>query len=149
MLAPCGRRTYLSWTNGYEWSEIAVTSRRPSSAHSFSFWMSCSTCSNSKPRVSTAPAAIAQNMIASSGSGLCPSLISTGRGYLHWFRGERRAERRDPGLPEGDLQARDGVGAGVDLRARRAPAGLGGIRERDGEEARRPRARRARALPRC
>ena len=43
--------------------------------------MSCSTCSNSNPRVSIAPAAIAQNMNASSGSGLCPSRISTERGY--------------------------------------------------------------------
>ena len=39
--------------------------------------MSCSTCSNSKPRVSIAPAASAQNMNASSGSGLWPSRIST------------------------------------------------------------------------
>src|SRR3989337_238406 len=38
--------------------------------------MSCRTCSNSKPRVSIAPAAIAQNMKASSGSGLWPRRIS-------------------------------------------------------------------------
>src|SRR3989337_3483787 len=38
--------------------------------------MSCRTCSNSKPRVSIAPAAIAQNMNASSGSGLWPRRIS-------------------------------------------------------------------------
>src|SRR5436190_974364 len=39
--------------------------------------MSRSTCSNSKPRVSTLSAASAQNMNASSGSGLCPSRMST------------------------------------------------------------------------
>ena len=81
MLAPCGSSAYRSCTNGYACSEIAVTSSRPSSAHSFSVWMSCSTCSNSKPRVSIAPAASAQNMNASSGSGLWPRRISTERGY--------------------------------------------------------------------
>ena len=50
--------------------EIAVTSSRPSSAHSFSVWMSWRTCSNSKPRPSTSPEARPQNMNASSGSGL-------------------------------------------------------------------------------
>src|SRR4051812_9183871 len=39
--------------------------------------MSRRTCSNSKPRVSIWPSASAQNMNASSGSGLWPSLIST------------------------------------------------------------------------
>src|SRR5439155_428584 len=39
--------------------------------------MSRSTCSNSNPRVSIWFAASAQNMNASSGSGLCPSRIST------------------------------------------------------------------------
>ena len=34
---------------------MAVVSSRPSSAHSFSVWMSRRTCSNSKPRVSTRP----------------------------------------------------------------------------------------------
>src|SRR5918912_572562 len=78
MLAPCGISTYRSWTCGYAAREMAVTSRRPSTAHSFSVWMSSRTCSNSNPRVSTAPDARPQNMNASSGSGLCPSRISTG-----------------------------------------------------------------------
>src|ERR1044072_4136649 len=42
--------------------------------------MSCRTCSNSKPRVSIAPAASAQNMKASSGAGLWPCRISIGAG---------------------------------------------------------------------
>src|SRR5262249_5194858 len=62
--------------NGYVWSEMAVTSSRPSSAHSFSVWMSCRTCSNSKSWASTRSSASAQNMKASSGSGLCPRRIS-------------------------------------------------------------------------
>src|SRR5579863_1332684 len=57
--------------------EIAVTSRRPSVAHSFSVWMSETTCSNSSPRSSTRPASSAQNMKASSGSALCPTRIRT------------------------------------------------------------------------
>src|SRR4051795_1672885 len=77
MLAPWGSRMYCSCTNGYACSESAVTSSLPSSAHSFSDWMSASTCSNSKSWVSTAPAASPQNMNASSGSGLCPSRICT------------------------------------------------------------------------
>src|SRR5881227_2707450 len=51
----------MSCTSGYDASDIAVVSRRPSRAHSLSVWMSCNTCSNSKPRVSIAPAASAQN----------------------------------------------------------------------------------------
>src|SRR6188472_4768618 len=83
MLAPCGSRTYLSWTCGYACSEIAVTSSRPSSAHSFSVWMSFSTCSNSNSRGSTSPDASPQNMNASSGSGLCPRRINkAARAYL-------------------------------------------------------------------
>src|SRR5919197_206730 len=80
MLAPCGRRTYRSWTSGYECNESAVTSSRPSSAHSFSVWMSRRTCSNSNSRVSISPEASAQNMNASSGSGLWPRRISTSAG---------------------------------------------------------------------
>src|ERR671939_609826 len=76
MLAPCGSSRYVSCTSGYACSDSAVTSSRPSSAHSFNVWMSRSTCSNSKPRVSTRPSASAQNMNASSGSGLCPRRIS-------------------------------------------------------------------------
>ena len=83
MLAPCGNSTYLSCTCGYACSEIAVTSSRPSSAHSFSVWMSWSTCSNSKPRGSTSPLARPQNMKASSGSGLWPRRINkAARAYL-------------------------------------------------------------------
>src|SRR5689334_21786151 len=82
MLAPCGSRTYVSCTYGYVWCEITVVSSRPSSAHSLSVWMSRSTCWNSKPRVSTRPAASAQNMNASSASGLCPRRISMRRGRL-------------------------------------------------------------------
>src|SRR5918912_2042007 len=78
MLAPCGISTYRSWTCGYAAREIADTSSRPSVAHSFSVWMSRNTCSNSNPRGSTSPDARPQNMNASSGSGLCPSRISTG-----------------------------------------------------------------------
>src|SRR5436190_12454264 len=79
MLAPCGRSAYRSWTKGYAWSEIALTSSRPSSAHSFSVWMSFRTCSKSSPRLSTRPVASAQNMKASSASGLWPSRIFTRR----------------------------------------------------------------------
>src|SRR6185295_14182144 len=50
--------------------------------------MSLSTCSNSKPRVSTRSSVSAQNMKASSGSGLCPSLISIARRLA---AGRRRA----------------------------------------------------------
>src|ERR671932_11814 len=59
MLAPCGSRTYSSWTNGYAWSDSAVTSSRPSSAQRFRVWMSFRTCSNSKSRVSISPDASA------------------------------------------------------------------------------------------
>src|SRR5436190_15086440 len=58
---------------------MAVTSRRASRAHSFSVWMSETTCSSSSPRVSTRPASSAQNMNASSGSALCPTRIRMGR----------------------------------------------------------------------
>ena len=78
--APCGSNTYRSWTSGYAASEIAVTSSFPRSAHSFSVWMSRRTCSNSNWRGSTSPEARPQNMNASSGSGLCPSLISKAAG---------------------------------------------------------------------
>src|SRR5437868_10503267 len=57
--------------------EIAVTSSRPSIAHSFSVWMSETTGSNSSPRLSTRPASSAQTMNASSGSALCPTRIRT------------------------------------------------------------------------
>ena len=60
--------------------EIAVTSSLPSSAHSFSVWISRRTCSNSKPRRSMRFSASAQNMKASSGSGLCPSRINMDAG---------------------------------------------------------------------
>jgi len=80
MLAPCGSKTYWSWTNGYAWSDSAVTSSRPASAHRLSVWMSFRMCSNSKSPVSISPEASAQNMNASSGSGLWPSLICTSAG---------------------------------------------------------------------
>ena len=138
----------MSCTSGYDASDIAVVSSRPSSAHSLSVWMSCKTCSNSKPRVSIAPAASAQNMNASSGSGLCPRRISMRAGsYLHWPRGGA-AERIDPALPARDLQAELGRGQGDGHRARAAPARLRSVRERDGEEADGALARAARALPR-
>src|SRR5687768_11592002 len=44
--------------------------------------MSLITCSNSNPRASTSPDASAQNMNASSGSGLWPSRISIESGTL-------------------------------------------------------------------
>src|SRR4030095_649930 len=44
--------------------------------------MSRSTCSNSNPRVSTRPEASAQNMKASSASGLCPRRIRMRRSTL-------------------------------------------------------------------
>src|SRR5213594_3289538 len=98
--------------------------------------MSCSTCSNSKPRVSIAPTASAQNMNASSGSGLWPRRMSMRAGtYLDWPRAGA-AERVDPALPARDLQAERGGGQGDRHRARAATAGLGPVRERDGEEAR-------------
>src|SRR3954470_8806577 len=58
---------------------MAVTSSRPSVAHSLSVWMSETTLSNSRPRVSTRPDASAQNMNASSGSALCPTRMRTAR----------------------------------------------------------------------
>ena len=117
--------------------------------------MSCSTCSNSKPRVSTAPAASAQNMNASSGSGLWPSRISTRARLAPRLAlptaGQTRVDLSnvDPGLPEGDLQARRRRRARLDDRARRAASSVSAaVGQRDGQEARRARARRARAVPR-
>src|SRR6476659_3203852 len=103
--------------------------------------MSCKTCSNSKPRVSMAPAASAQNMNASSGSGLCPRRMSMRAGsYLHWLR-VGAAERLDPALPPRDLQAELGRGQGDCDRARATPPRLRSVRERDGQEADGPVAR--------
>src|SRR3954451_9443108 len=110
--------------------------------------MSCKTCSNSKPRVSIAPAASAQNMNASSGSGLCPRRINMFAGsYLHWPRGGA-AERIDPALPARYLQAELRRGPGDGDRARAAPERLRSVRERNGEEADGAVARATRALPR-
>src|SRR4051812_40403519 len=60
--------------------------------------MSRSTCSNSKSRVSTAPAASAQNMNASSGSGLWPRRISICSPRLQ-ARSRRSGSRSSDGPP--------------------------------------------------
>src|SRR5581483_10097374 len=75
--APCRSRRYRSATAGYAPAESAVTSSFPSSAHSFSVWMSETTGSSSSPRVSTVPASSAQTMNASSGSAEWPMRIVT------------------------------------------------------------------------
>ena len=78
--------------------------------------MSRSTCSNSNPRVSTLPAARAQNMNASSASGLCPSrmCMSEARPYQWSFepvavRPARRSGAAEERLlePRHDLLARE------------------------------------------
>ena len=65
----------MSVTSGYAPAESAVTSSRPSSAQSFSVWMSETTGFRSSPRLSTRSASSAQTMNASSGSALCPTWI--------------------------------------------------------------------------
>src|SRR5438876_243277 len=115
--------------------------------------MSSVTNSNSNPPSSTAPSARAQNMNASSGSGLWPMRICMKRETLappprlrrtH----EARADRGDPGLPARRLSARRAGRARGGHRARQAAACVPGLGERDGEEARGAGARRARALSR-
>src|SRR5438132_9936843 len=98
--------------------------------------MSRSTCSNSKPRVSIAPSARAQNMNASSGSGLWPKRMSMpGASYLHWPR-EGAAHRVDPALSARDLQASKRGGEGIGVFAREAAQRVEAVCERDGEKAR-------------
>ena len=124
--------------------------------------MSSVTCSNSNPHVSMRPAMRAQNMNASSGSGLWPSRTRTARtlpaasrvtspepARLYAGRdGEAGAERRDPGLPQGDLQARRLGRPGDGDGALACGGRLATVREHDAEEARRPRPARAPAVPR-
>src|SRR4029453_273973 len=95
-----------------------------------------------------APAASAQNMNASSGSGLCPRRMSMRAGsYLHWPR-VGAAERLDPALPARDLQAELGRGRGDGDRARATLERLRSVRKRDGQEAHGAVARAARTVPR-
>src|SRR5947209_19185729 len=108
MLPPCGSSKYLSCTSGYVASDVAVTSSRPSSDHSFSVWMSSITGSNSNPRGSTVPDASPQNMKASSGTALKPTRINM-RPDVSPYDVDHvagAADRGDPALSPRDLQAR-------------------------------------------
>src|SRR3954471_4401874 len=105
--------------------------------------MSETTGSRSSPRTSTAPASIAQTMNASSGSAEWPIRIDTAGRYPPY-----RAQRVDPGLPEGGLQAAGGERAGDDRRAREGPGRRSRVGVGDGEEARRARVVDARAVSR-
>src|SRR2546423_15016840 len=62
--------------------------------------------------------------------------------------GEAGADGLDPGLPARDLQARRRGRTRLRDGPREAPRGLAGLGERDGQEARGARSRRAPALPR-
>src|SRR5437868_3421744 len=112
--------------------------------------MSSLTGSNSKPRVSTAPEARPQNMKASSGSALKPMRTSMGSGDpsgVHFDDVAGAADRVDPALPARDLQARAGRCTRVGDLARAGAERLARVGERDGEEARGARPRRAHAVP--
>ena len=95
-------------------------------------------------------------MNASSGSGLWPRRISiarrtatSGAAPTLDARGRSRPERVDPGLPEArSTSSRRGDGRVSVTALARGAGGLARVGERDGEEARRAGAGRARALPR-
>src|SRR5260221_14789871 len=97
--------------------------------------MSASTCSNSKPRVSTRSVVSAQYMNASSGSGLCPTRIRTRRDAsnvnvagggrtdrLPPLGGKTAAYRGDPGQYARDVKARRRRTKRLD-KGTRSPAG--------------------------
>src|SRR5438105_42271 len=118
---------------------MAVTSRRPSSDHSFSVWMSSIRGSNSMPRGSTVPEASPQNMKASSGSALKPTRTSMAPEHrrVNWGDVAGAADRGDPALPARDLQARTDERASVGDGARPGAGSLGRVDQRNGQEARR------------
>jgi hypothetical protein len=86
MLAPVARIQYLSARSRKAWAETAVTSSSPSKARRFRVSMSSSACSILKSRMRTAPFERAQNMKASSGSGLWPMRRVGGIDTLYYVR---------------------------------------------------------------